>query len=80
MTTPRELFVQYLVYLDHPSAPGLYSVRRFSDENDPVGRQLAAHKRIEAVRLVIPKTHEPAKVTTVAPIIEVWIEKSIPNR
>lgn len=75
-----DLFVQYLVYFDHPSAPRQYSVRRFSNENDAVGRQVAAHAKIEAVRLVIPTTHERAKVTTEAPIVEVWIEKSIPNR
>jgi len=65
---------QYHVYFDHIQAPGMYSVR-FVTEHRPLGRQVAAHKNLEAVRQRIPQTHEKAPFAQPAPLIEVWVLK-----
>lgn len=67
---------QFVVYFDHPSAPGIYSVRRI-DGNRWVGIQIAAHKNRDAVIVAIPSTHVRADVPVEAPIVEVWIDKRI---
>ncbi len=69
---------QYLVYLNHPATPG-YSVRRI-EEFKPGGYQVAAHPRnIDAVRVAIPADCKRANVPVEAPIVEVWIDRSIPE-
>jgi hypothetical protein len=65
---------QYIVFFDHPEAPGKYSVR-FFDGRRIAGDQRAAHEKLESVRLVIPMTHERAPFDQPAPIVEVWVLK-----
>ncbi len=65
---------QYHVHFDHPEAPGIYSVRFVTDMR-PLGRQVAAHKNLEAVRQRIPITHEKAPFAQPAPLLEVWVLK-----
>lgn len=65
---------QYHVFFNHPEAPAMYSVR-LSTATRPIGRQLAAHKNLEAVRQRIPPTHEKAPFAQVAPLVEVWVLK-----
>lgn len=69
---------QFVVYFDHPLAPGMYSVRRI-EEGKAAGVHVAAHKNIDAVRVAIPTTHKKANVPVEAPIVEVWIDRSIPE-
>lgn len=68
--------VQFILCFDHPSAPGLYSLRRI-DGNRMIGIQVAAHKNRAAVVVAIPATHVRADVPVEAPIVEVWIDKRI---
>lgn len=65
---------QYIVYFDHPDAPGKYSVR-FFDGGRIAGIQKAAHEKLDAVRMIIPTTHQPAPFKQDPPIVEVWVLK-----
>lgn len=71
-------FDQYIIVRDHPSAPGLFSLRRINAAR-PSGFHVAAHKNIEAIRVAIPTTHKKASAPVEAPIVEVWIDRSIPE-
>lgn len=70
--------VQYIVCLDHPAAPDMYSLRRL-DGNRMIGVQVAAHKNRDAVIVAIPTSHVRANVPVEAPIVEVYIDKRIAN-
>lgn len=70
---------KYIVYFDHPYARGIHSVRYFAVPTDVRGAHVAAHEKIEAVRLAIPTTHYKAPYRQDAPVIEVWVHNSIPK-
>lgn len=65
---------QFIVFFDHPEAPGKYSVR-FFDGSNIAGVQRAAHEKLDAVRMIIPTTHARAPFRQDAPILEVWVLK-----
>lgn len=65
---------QYHVHFNHPEAPGVFSLRIVT-KSRPIGRQLAVHEELEAIRLSIPTTHERAPFAQPAPLVEVWVVK-----
>lgn len=42
-----------------------------------VGKLVAQHENVEAVRQAIPATHVKADIPVVAPVVEVWIDKRV---
>lgn len=67
---------QYIIVRDYPGAVGMFSLRRISKAR-PIGSHVAAHAKIEAVRVAIPPTHVRANVPVDGAIVEVWIDKRI---
>lgn len=70
---------QYIVYFDHADSPEVFSVRLF-DGSNMGGRQIAAHRNIEAVRQVIPLTHVETPYIQKAPIVEVWVRRELAEK
>lgn len=67
---------QFVIIENHPSAPGMFSLRRVTQAR-PIGIHVAAHKNIEAVRLAIPTTHVIAPHQQPGGIVEVWIDRRV---
>ncbi len=73
MITPR---LQYIVYQGLADYRDQYVVKVF-EEGSIKGRVVAAHRKIESVRMAIPTTHGKTDHRQEAPIVEVWIDKSL---
>lgn len=73
MITPR---LQYIVYQGLADYSDQYVVKVF-EEGSIRGRVVAAHRKIESVRLAIPTSHVKANHRQESPIVEVWIDKSV---
>lgn len=69
MTEPLRQFVVFKEGDD-------YVLKVFVGES-PVGRIVAAHKRLDAVRVAIPLSHQKANVPVDGTTIEVWIDKRV---
>lgn len=67
-----DVSIQYVVTLED----GKHTVRRFQ-EGQVVGRVIAQHSNLGSVRVAIPSSHVKAKAPVEAPIVEVWIDRSI---
>lgn len=71
-----EAFRQFIVYWQRDGDLWVYSVKVFV-VGSLVGKLVAQHKNLAAVRQAIPATHAKADVAVVAPVVEVWIDKRI---
>lgn len=70
--------IQYVITfgaLDNNPREKLHIVR--AGRASEIGRVVAAHINIGAVRLVIPSTHVKANFAQEAPIVEVWVDKRV---
>lgn len=68
--------LQYVIFQGLADYADRFVVKVF-EEGSVKGRVVAAHKNIEAVRLAIPTTHAKANHVQEAPIVEVWVDKSV---
>jgi hypothetical protein len=72
-TVDAERLTQYIVSLED----GQYIARLYVGQNSVRGVVVAAHRKIEAVRLAIPTTHIKAPYPQERPMVEVWIDKAV---